>query len=230
MKEPRQPSDVGTMGEHSLHAALKEWYARPGDRFEVKVDGFLIDIVRGDLLIEIQTRGFGALKRKLAVLTERHPVRLVYPMAKEKWIVRVAQDGSTEVSRRKSPKHQSLVHLFEELVHLPQLMASPNFSLEALVIDEEEVRREVPRGGRRRRKYVKYDRRLLNVEGRKVYQSPADLLDFIPGAMGESFTTRELADAIGEPLWLAEKVTYCLRHMGAIRMVGKRGNAYLYSL
>jgi hypothetical protein len=33
------------------------------DRFEVPVDGFVIDIVRDDLLIEIQTRNFSSLKR-----------------------------------------------------------------------------------------------------------------------------------------------------------------------
>jgi hypothetical protein len=36
------------------------------DRFEVPVDGFVIDIVRDDLLIEIQTRNFSSLKRSNA--------------------------------------------------------------------------------------------------------------------------------------------------------------------
>jgi hypothetical protein len=38
-------------------ASLKKWYAQPGDRFEVPVDGFVIDIVRDDLLLDIQTGG-----------------------------------------------------------------------------------------------------------------------------------------------------------------------------
>lgn len=40
-------SGIGTLNEKPLHAALKGWYARPGDRFEVPVDGYLVDIVRG---------------------------------------------------------------------------------------------------------------------------------------------------------------------------------------
>ena len=50
------PNTIGTLNEKSLHAALKEWYAKPEDLIEVPVDGFTVDIVRGDLLIEIQTR------------------------------------------------------------------------------------------------------------------------------------------------------------------------------
>ena len=35
---------VGTLGEKSLHAALKQWYKQPGDILEEMVDGFFIDI------------------------------------------------------------------------------------------------------------------------------------------------------------------------------------------
>ena len=68
---------VGVLNEKPLHAALKAWYAQPGDEFEALVDGSVIDIVRGDLLVEIQTRNFSALKRKLEKLVVDHPVRLV---------------------------------------------------------------------------------------------------------------------------------------------------------
>jgi hypothetical protein len=37
---------IGSLNEKPLHAALKEWYARPEDRFEASVDGFVIDVVR----------------------------------------------------------------------------------------------------------------------------------------------------------------------------------------
>ena len=32
---------IGLLNEKPLHAALKEWYAQPEDRFEVSVDGFV---------------------------------------------------------------------------------------------------------------------------------------------------------------------------------------------
>ena len=61
---------IGTLQENSLHAALKTWYAQPGDQLECKVDGYVIDLVRGDLLVEVQTANFSAIKRKLLKLLE----------------------------------------------------------------------------------------------------------------------------------------------------------------
>jgi len=77
-------SGIGLINEKPLHTSLKQWYARPGDRFEVPVDGFVIDIVRDDLLIEIQTRNFAAINSKLCKLTRSYEVRLVYPVVQGK--------------------------------------------------------------------------------------------------------------------------------------------------
>jgi hypothetical protein len=38
------------LGETSLHDEVKRWYSQPGDRLETWVDGYLIDVVRGDRL------------------------------------------------------------------------------------------------------------------------------------------------------------------------------------
>ena len=54
MTEAQPANQISTFNEKPLHAALKAWYARAGDRLEVQVDGFIIDIVRDGLLIEIQ--------------------------------------------------------------------------------------------------------------------------------------------------------------------------------
>lgn len=40
----------------------------------------------------------------------------------------------------------------------------------------------------------------------------------------------ELAAAIDQPEALAHKMTYCLRKMGTLDVVGKRRNAWLYAL
>ena len=49
-------SGIGVLNEKPLHASLKEWYAKPGDQLEVAIDGFVIDIVRDDLLLEVVDR------------------------------------------------------------------------------------------------------------------------------------------------------------------------------
>lgn len=224
---PTPAPHIGTLNEKPLHAALKAAYAQPGDRFEVEVDGFCIDLVRGDLLVEFQTGNFSVLKRKLSALTTDHHVRLVYPIAAAKWIVKLGRRRSRVVSRRKSPKHGCVDDIFEELVSLPALLAAENFSLEVLMIHEEEVRRQ-DRRKRRRGGWRTAERRLLEVVDRWVFQTPADLADLLPPDLPEPFTTADIAAALAKPRWLAQKMAYCLREAGAIATDGKRGRASLY--
>ena len=88
------------MNESSLHSAIKEWYSLPSDKFEVKIGQYVADIVRGDLIVEIQTMNFSAIRKKLENLVQKHKVRLVYPIAERKCIVHIDKSGKV-VSRRK---------------------------------------------------------------------------------------------------------------------------------
>jgi hypothetical protein len=221
---------IGTLNEKPLHAALKAWVALPGDRFEVNVGGFVADIVRGDLLIEIQTRHLVAMKRKLHTLVEDHPLRLVYPVAAEKWIVRLDGEGAI-LGRRRSPQRGAVEHVFAELVSFPGLLGHPNFTLEVLLIREEEVRRRDASGAARnwrRKGWVAQERRLLEVQGSHMLASPADAAALLPATLPRPFTTRELSDASGQPVWLSQKIVYCLREMGELVAVGKRGRSTLF--
>jgi hypothetical protein len=220
---------IGTLNEKPLHEALKQWYAQPNDMFEVSVDGFVIDIVRGDLLVEIQTRNFAAIRRKLEKLLAHHRVRLVYPIPCEKWIVKQPHDEDGPVSRRKSPKRGIFEYVFDELVSFPQLLMNPNFTLELLLIREEEVRRYDGVRGWRRRGWVTSERRLLGVVEQRIIKSPAEMSRFIPPELAEPFTTSDLAAAIARSRRFAQKMVYCLRLMGCIAPVGKHANSILYA-
>ena len=71
-------------------------------------------------------------------------------------------------------------------------------------------------------------RRLQEVLGRERFQTPADLFRLAPGALPDTFTTADLAAAMDEPRWLAQKLAYCLREAGEITICGKQGNALIY--
>jgi hypothetical protein len=227
--EKKITSQFSTLNEKPLHAALKVWYAQPDDEFEVPVDGFIIDIVRDDLLIEVQTGSFASIKPKLIDLTTRHPVRLVYPIAQEKWIVKLGQNDDEPISRRKSPKRGGLVHLCVELVSFPHLLNHPNFSVEALLIQEEETRRYDGRRAWRRKGWVTHERHLLEVIEQRLFITPHDLAKLIPSTLVDPFTTADLAAALAIPRRLAQKMAYCLREMNEIAIVGKQGRAILYT-
>lgn len=218
------------MQETSLHAALKDFYTRSEqDAQEVPVDGYLVDVVSGELLIEIQTGNFSALKEKLPVLLENHPLLLVHPIAQEKWIVRLPERGEKPLKRRKSPRRGRVEHVFLELVRIPNLITHPNFSLEVLLTREEELQREDGKGSWRRKRRSIADRRLLEVVQRIRFDSPNDFQAFLPSSLPQAFTSREFGQALGVPRYLAQKAVYCLRTMGVIQIAGKQRRSYLYS-
>ena len=222
---PRQR--IGLLNEKPLHAALKAWYAKPRDRLEVPIDGFVVDIVQRRLLVEIQTRSFAPIKRKLLSLATKHRVRLVHPIAQEKWIVKTSESGK-EISRRKSPKRGTVEHIFDELVSFPRLITHPNFSLMVLLIREEEVRIHDADRSWRRRGWVTHERRLLEVVDQRLFESPEDMSSLLPQGLPMAFTTSDMASVTGMNRRLAQRMAYCLREMGAIVQVGTRSRAILY--
>lgn len=220
---------IGILNEKPLHASLKEWYRQDGDQVEVPLEGFVVDLVRDGLLIEIQTRGFAGMRRKLDQLLDSYSIRIVYPVAAEKWIVKVDQSGS-EVSRRRSPKRGIAADVCAELVSFPSLLSHPNFVLEVALVEEEEVRRPDAKKGWRRGGFVIEERRLIAVQGVTELASPEALLDLLPGDLPDPFTTAELADGLGRSRHLAQEVAYCLRVSGAVEPVGRDKRGILYRL
>jgi hypothetical protein len=227
MTHDPETQGINLRSEQSLHIALKDWYAKEGDRLEAEIDGFVIDIVRDDLLIEIQTKNFSALKRKLTKLLESHRVHLVHPIAKIRHIVKTNTDGK-ELSRRKSPKHGKITHVFTELVYIHHLMMHPNFSLEVLLVRDEEIRCNDGKGSWRRKGWSIKDRCLVEVVESAVFASAEDMCRLLPDDLPNEFTTADLAKGLKQPRAIAQKMAYCLSRMGVIEPIGKRRNAIVY--
>lgn len=220
---------IGTLNEGALHRQLKEWYREPGDLLEQQVDGYVVDLVRGELLVEFQTGGFAPLRRKLDTLSESHAVRLVAPIAAGNRIVKLSDEGEV-LSSRRSPRKGCVEDVFGRLVSIPALLCRPTFELEVLLIHQEEVRVFRPGKSWRRRGWTVLGRSLVSVEESVRIASPADVLRFLPESLGEAFDTADLAEGARVARRVAQQLTYCLRAMGAIEPVGKRGRSVLYSV
>jgi hypothetical protein len=224
--EDQVSEGIGTLRENPLHAALKEHYRRAGDRVEEKVGRYVVDIVRDDELVEIQTRNFSAIRPKLLGLLETHRVRLVHPIAVERLLLKLGDDG--QCTRRKSPKRGACEDVFTELVSFPELIHSPRFVIEICLTREEQVRVYDENGPWRRRGWRVVEQRLAEVIGSLVIESMHDLVALLPSALETPFTSHEVARAFGRPLAFAQKVCYCLAQGGAVRQIGHRDRARLY--
>lgn len=218
---------IGSLNENPVHAAIKHWYADDGDLVEETVDGFVIDLVRDDLLIEVQTRNFSAMRRKLDHLLDAHRIRIVHPIPAVRWIVRHDERGR-EVFRRRSPKRGIAADLCAELVSFPSLLSHPNLEIEVLLVEDEEHRVPDQTKGWRRRGYVIDERHLLGIHERETFSSPEDLLRLLPVGLPDPFTTADIAVGLGRTRHLAQEVAYCLRESGAVEVVGRDAGGIRY--
>lgn len=217
--------------ETSLHRELKSVYGGgAAARQEVPLAGYRIDVVDGDRLIEIQHGSLAAIRRKVSELLATHRVVVVKPIVERKTLVKLDQADGAVIDRRLSPKRGSLWDIFHELIYFIRVFPHPNLTLEVPLVEVEEWR--YPGHGRRRRwrrnDFQVADEKLVAIRERHTFRSQRDLLELLPRGLPRKFDTGELAAAASIPRWIAQRVTYCLRHAGALREVGKRGNAILY--
>lgn len=221
---------IGQLNEQPLHHGLKHYFAGGGGATEVHLAGYVIDVVLGEQLIEIQTGNFSAIRQKMKSLVRAYPVRLVYPVAVEKWLIKEPKPGEGDgQTRRKSPKRGRVIEVFDELVSFPELMRDPNFSLEIALIREEDIREYQEDRRWRQNGWKTTERRLLEVVECKTYLTPTELARLLPDELPRHFTTAEIAEEMRVSRRLAQKTAYCLRQMGVLTAIGKRGRSNLYA-
>lgn len=215
-------SGIGTLNESSLHAQIKDLVVIEGDEQEVDLDGFVIDIRRGDLLIEIQTAAFGAMGRKLDRLLADHRILLIHPVATATYLERPGR------KTRRSPRRGDLWSVLDELVSIPTLLDHPNLALEVWLVAVDRVQVPDPKARRGRGGWRTVDRRLRSVDQRHRFDSADDLAELLPPTLPDPFTTADIATAAGVKRDSAQKLAYCLRALERIELVDHRRAGYLY--
>jgi hypothetical protein len=217
--------------ETLLHRQLKAHYAGDDGAQEVVRDGYRIDAIRAGELIEIQHGSLAAIRDKIARLLQDHRVRVVKPIVASKVLVKLDRRGGEVIDRRRSPKRGELLDVFDELVYFTRVFPHERLSLEVVLVDVEE-RRYPGRGKRRRRGRGDFqieEQRLVQIVSSHRFATTCDLRRLLPRRLPKQFHTADLATRMKTERWIAQRIVYCLRHMGGVEVVGKQGNAILYA-
>ncbi len=217
--------------ETSLHRELKSLYADRSARFEAPVGKYRIDVVcGGGRLVEIQHGSLAAIRDKVRHLLDDHRVTVVKPIVIRKLLVKQSAKGGEVIGRRRSPKRGRLIDLFDDLVHFTRVFPHRRLTLDVPLIAIEEWR--YPGHGRRRRwrpgDYQVEDQKLLAVHQTHRLQTSRDLVELVSCPVPSPFHTGHLAASLGVERWVAQRIAYCFRQMGATRQMGKQGNSLLY--
>ena len=214
--------------ETSLHRQLKDLYGADSSQIEIAVDGYRIDAVIDELLVEVQCASLSAIRDKVRSLLERHDVLIVKPIAARKLLIKRKRKNGKVQSQRYSPTRGTVFQLFEELVHFVTVFPHPRLTLEVVLTEQEEHRVAKKKRRWRSKDYRVEDRKLVTVIESTQLKTAADLLGLLPDDLPVPFSTEELAQHARIPRWLAQKAAYCLRKTDAATIVCKQGNALLY--
>ena len=219
-----ESSGIGTLNESTLHADLKNMLAEPGDELEVPLSGFVIDIRRGDLLIEVQTQSFASMARKLDNLLDVYDIRIVHPIAAATYLVRPGK------SRRKSPKKGSLYSILDELVSIPTLIDHPRLQVDVALLDIDRHQIHDPKARRGRGGWRTVDKHIREVRSWHKFASGNDVLDLLPSGLPAVFTTADIAATKVTNRAGAQKLVYVLRALGLIELIDADRRGYQYRL
>ena len=141
------------MTESSLHKSLKEYYRyNDSGSIEQSIDGFIIDVLIDNCIIEIQTKSLAQQRRKLEHFLDDYRYKIVLPIPRNKYIITIdPQKRTDKFPRRLSPKHGTPADMFKEIVYLTKYITHPNMIIELLMIQEEELRIKDGNGSWRRK-------------------------------------------------------------------------------
>lgn len=121
-------SGIGTLGEKTLHAVLKEYYSHGMDT-EVEIGKYVADIADGNHIIEIQTGSFTPLRPKLIEYLKDYSVTVVYPIPYKKRVAWIDTETGDITAGHKSPKSGTSADAFLELYRIRDYLIDPNFNL-----------------------------------------------------------------------------------------------------
>ena len=208
---------IGTLGEKTLHLALKYYFAPDPAAHERPIGGFVADAVTEDGVIEIQTRSLYRLKPKLNAFLPLCPVTVVFPVIADKTLYRVNEDGEL-LSCRRSPKHENVYSAMREIYALRQYLPNPQFRIILCELDLAEY--SVQQSKSRRKKL---DRIPLALRQIRALETPADYAAFLPDPLPEPLTASALASAAHCGEQSARLYLNLLGSMGILAEAGRSG-------
>lgn len=219
--------EIGTLGEKTLHSAVKYYFQPDPAKQEVKVGPYWADAICEDGIVEVQTRSLERLRPKLQFFLSQGPVTLVHPVPAKKTLVWIGENGET-TRPRKSPSKPMAGQALWELYKLRDLLSHPDLRICILLLEVEEYRLLNGWSKDRKRGSTRFDRMPVSLLEEVWLRSVEEYEKLVPPQLPTPFTSRELGKAVGLSPKKASLAANVLRNLGVIQLAGKRGNAYLY--
>lgn len=226
----RSKKGIGTLGEKTLHAVLKNYYEPFEQNHEIKVGRFVADIVGEQGVIEIQTRSFGNLLEKLDNFLEFCEVTVVYPLPALKYVAWLDMETGVLSPKHKSPKKCRIYDAFKEIIRIKYALDNPRFHLVLCFLEMDEIRYLNGWSKDKKRGSSRCDRIPKDIIEEVRFDCVEDYRRFLPDGLPEEFTSAHYAKACKINKQLASNGLNILNYLGLVERVGKKGNSFVYKV
>lgn len=227
-EDDRSIDGIGTLGEKTVHRALKYYYEPDPLRHEVELLGSVADAFDGSLITEIQSAGFSYLVPKLRRFLPKYSVRVVYPLVVKKILNWVECTGGDVVGKGREVKGKVVADVGRELMQIAEFIPQEGLSVHILCLECDEYRLLDGFGPDKKRKATR-----LNILPRRVVcelrlERTEDYLCLLPCGLGEEFTAKDFQRLCGSR---SRYSYYTLRLLCTLGLLSRRkdGREYIYS-
>ena len=224
----RQRLQIGTLSEKTVHAVVKHYYEPDEDKQEIPIEGLYADIFTGNEIIEIQTRSFDQVRKKLDRFLPEYPVTVVLPIPDTKWLIWIDEETGELTKPRKSPKKGSEYAAFKELYKIKPYLKKEGLTIVLLFLDMEEYRLLNGWSKDKKKGSSRYDGIPIQITREVRFESPSDYQILIPDSLEDEFTCAEFAKAVKINNRQANLVLNILFYLDVVKRTGKRGRAFVY--
>ena len=226
---------IGTLGEKKLHKILKYYFEPDKNYHEIKVGGYVADIRRENLIIEIHCGSFASIRDKINYYLENcrddkiifvHPVLAVRHMC---WIDKQTGESSRISS---SPKFTGIYKFYEQIYYIKDYIGNEKFNLKLLLLEILEYKFLDGWGKFKKNNATKIDKIPMAIVGEENFNLKKDYLKFIPSKLIDKggFTAKELSgesEVKGRPVY---SFINAMRKTGIIAETGKKGRSIYYTV
>lgn len=226
----RDKKGIGTLSEKTMHAVLKEYYQPFSDSQEVKVGSFVADIVSESGIIEIQTRSFYKLIKKLDCFLEFCDVTVVTALPAVKYVSWLNPKTGECTSRRKSPYKASIYNAIHELYSIKYTLDNPRMHLRLLLLEVEDIRYLNGWSKDKKRGSSRCDRIPIDIIDEIEFNCVDDYRQFIPKNLPVEFTSKDFADCAKIHRNTAQTTLNILSYLELVKKVGNSGKTIIYKV
>ena len=224
----RERSGIGTLGEKTLHAVLKDYF-QEDERFqEFTVDGYVADVVREDEVVEIQSRDLYRLAPKISTFLVENRVTVVHPIALSKTVFWMDPETGECISQRKSNKKGKVIDILPELYGLRDFLLNEKFRVCIMLLNVNEYRILDGYGKDKKKRATKLDRYPTALIDEIYLACVDDYRRFLPSSLPEEFSSSDFRIAAKCDLRTAQIALNIFSKLGLVRETGKKGRKKMY--